>query len=113
MKFEFATATRIVFGPGAFRDAAAIIRSFGQNALVVMGSSTARATPLASAMSSGLPSEPRGICLSSSAFMSSLSTAVMSVSMKPGARALTVMPREASSRARDFVRPMRPALLAA
>ena len=38
---------------------------------------------------------------------------VMSVSMKPGAIALTVMPREASSRATDFVKPITPALLAA
>ena len=37
----------------------------------------------------------------------------MSVSMKPGATALTVTPREASSLARDFVMPITPALLAA
>ncbi len=36
----------------------------------------------------------------------------MSVVMNPGATALTVMPRLASSRASAFVRPMRPALLA-
>ena len=40
-------------------------------------------------------------------------TAVISVSMKPGATALTVTPRVASSLARDLVRPMSPALLAA
>ena len=39
--------------------------------------------------------------------------AVMSVSMKPGATAFTVMPREATSRATDFVKPTIPALLAA
>lgn len=39
--------------------------------------------------------------------------AVMSVAMKPGATALTVMFRPASSFARDFVMPMTPALLAA
>ena len=39
--------------------------------------------------------------------------AVMSVSMKPGATAFTVMEREATSRATDFVKPMMPALLAA
>ena len=39
--------------------------------------------------------------------------AVISVAMKPGATALTVTPREASSLARDLVMPMRPALLAA
>ena len=37
----------------------------------------------------------------------------MSVSMKPGARALAVIPREASSRATDLVKPSKAALLAA
>src|ERR1700743_1935202 len=37
----------------------------------------------------------------------------MAVAMKPGATALMVMLREANSRARDLVRPMRPALEAA
>ena len=37
----------------------------------------------------------------------------MSVSMKPGATAFTVMEREATSRATAFVNPMMPALLAA
>ncbi len=43
-------------------------------------------------------------------FTFSLSTAVMSVSMKPGAMALQVTPREASSLATDLVRPTSPAL---
>jgi 3-oxoacyl-[acyl-carrier protein] reductase len=43
----------------------------------------------------------------------SLMAAVMSVSMNPGATAFTVMPREATSRATDFVKPTIPALLAA
>jgi len=37
----------------------------------------------------------------------------MAVWMKPGAMALTVMPRLANSRAHDLVKPMTPALLAA
>ena len=41
------------------------------------------------------------------------SSAVMSVSMKPGATALARTLRDASSRATDFVRPMTPALAAA
>ena len=45
-RFEFATATRIVFGAGALRDAGTIAREFGQRALVVTGRSTARAEPL-------------------------------------------------------------------
>ena len=40
-------------------------------------------------------------------------SAVRSVSMRPGARALQVIPRLANSRAVVFVRPMRPALAAA
>jgi len=44
---------------------------------------------------------------------SSVSTAVMAVSMYPGATAFTVIVRLASSRASDRVRPMRPALEAA
>lgn len=37
----------------------------------------------------------------------------MSVSMKPGATTLTVMPREPTSRASDFEKPMIPAFAAA
>ncbi len=47
------------------------------------------------------------------AFNSSFNSDVMSVSIKPGAMALTVTPREASSRATDCVKPIKPALLAA
>ena len=43
MGFEFATATRIVFGAGAFKDAASIARGFGRRALVVTGRSSHRA----------------------------------------------------------------------
>ncbi len=45
--------------------------------------------------------------------MSSFNSAVMSVSIKPGAIALTVTPRDANSRAHDCVKPISPALLAA
>jgi hypothetical protein len=37
----------------------------------------------------------------------------MSVAMKPGQMQFAVTPRPANSRASDFVKPMRPALLAA
>ena len=37
----------------------------------------------------------------------------MSVSMKPGATTLTVMPRQPTSRASDLVKPIMPALAAA
>ena len=46
MKFEFATATRIVFGVGAVNDAGAIARDFGRRALVVTGRDATRAERL-------------------------------------------------------------------
>lgn len=39
MRFEFATATRIVFGEGAFREVAAAAAAMGSRALVVTGAS--------------------------------------------------------------------------
>lgn len=46
MKFEFATAQRIVFGSGTLSQAGGIAASFGRRALVVMGFAPARAQPL-------------------------------------------------------------------
>src|SRR5581483_11500444 len=46
MRFEFATAGRIVFGPGALADVGALARELGQHALVVTGKNQARAQPL-------------------------------------------------------------------
>jgi alcohol dehydrogenase class IV len=46
MRFEFATATRIVFGPGTVREVAPAAREMGQRALLVTGRSQARAAPL-------------------------------------------------------------------
>jgi alcohol dehydrogenase class IV len=46
MKFEFATAQRIVFGPGTLSQAGGIAASFGRRALVVMGSSPGRGAQL-------------------------------------------------------------------
>jgi alcohol dehydrogenase class IV len=46
MRFEFATATRLVFGPGSLREAGPVARGFGDRALVVTGSSPRRAEPL-------------------------------------------------------------------
>jgi len=46
MKFEFATATRIVFGAGTFREAGAAAKEFGQRALVVTGRDLNRAGAL-------------------------------------------------------------------
>ncbi|HEV2331139.1 MAG TPA: iron-containing alcohol dehydrogenase [Verrucomicrobiae bacterium] len=46
MKFEFATATRIIFGPGTFRDIGALARESGKRALVVTGRDPSRAEKL-------------------------------------------------------------------
>lgn len=46
MRFEFATATRIIFGQGTITEAAATAGSFGDNALVVTGRLTERAASL-------------------------------------------------------------------
>jgi len=52
MRFEFATATRVVFGPGASREVPPLARELGQRALVVTGRSTERAQLLLEALES-------------------------------------------------------------
>jgi alcohol dehydrogenase class IV len=46
MRFEFATATRIIFGPGTIRDVAPAAAEMGERAFVVTGRSLERAEPL-------------------------------------------------------------------
>jgi alcohol dehydrogenase class IV len=46
MRFEFATATRIVFGPGRIHEAGDLASRMGRRALVVTGASVDRAAPL-------------------------------------------------------------------
>ena len=46
MKFEFATATRILFGAGMLAEAGSAAKSFGRRALVVTGRNPQRAEPL-------------------------------------------------------------------
>lgn len=46
MTFEFATAHRVIFGPGAFKQAGAIAQQLGRRALVVTGKSASRAERL-------------------------------------------------------------------
>jgi alcohol dehydrogenase class IV len=46
MKFEFASASRIVFGPGLLREAGALAREVGERALVVIGHDRRRAKEL-------------------------------------------------------------------
>lgn len=52
MKFEFATATRIVFGAGALREAGVIAKEFGKRALVVTGRDARRAARLVAGLKS-------------------------------------------------------------
>ena len=47
MRFEFSTATRIVFGPGTFGEAGKIAREFGDRAVVVTNLEPAAVGPLA------------------------------------------------------------------
>ena len=46
MRFEFATATRIVFGPGSIREIGAVAQGLGSHALLVTGRNPGRAQPL-------------------------------------------------------------------
>jgi alcohol dehydrogenase class IV len=46
MRFEFATAGRIIFGPGCLAEIGAAARGFGRHALVVTGRDQQRAAPL-------------------------------------------------------------------
>ena len=46
MRFEFATATRILFGQGTLKQAAPIAASFGRRALIVTGSTSNHVTAL-------------------------------------------------------------------
>ena len=61
MRFEFTTATRIIFGEGAAATLPELVRSFGARPFVVTGSSCARAAWLVSAFSAesvAVPGEP-------------------------------------------------------
>jgi alcohol dehydrogenase class IV len=48
MRFEFATAARVIFGLGVLREVGLLARGFGPRALVVTGASPRRAEPLLS-----------------------------------------------------------------
>ena len=52
MRFEFATATRILFGHGTLREVSPLARGMGTRALVVTGRSADRAAPLLFGLSS-------------------------------------------------------------
>jgi alcohol dehydrogenase class IV len=46
MRFEFATASQIIFGPGSLKDAGIKAAQMGRNAFVITGRSTDRCAPL-------------------------------------------------------------------
>jgi alcohol dehydrogenase class IV len=50
VNFEFATASRIIFGPGSASQLGPIAKSFGGSALVILGGNTARASDLVAAL---------------------------------------------------------------
>jgi alcohol dehydrogenase class IV len=66
MRFEFATATRIVFGAGTVNDAGGLAKEFGRRALVVTGRDSSRAERVlaslrfagVSAVTFSVPGEP-------------------------------------------------------
>jgi alcohol dehydrogenase class IV len=61
MRFEFATATRIIFGEGTAANLPELARTFGARPFVVTGASTERAAALVSALSAetfAVPGEP-------------------------------------------------------
>jgi alcohol dehydrogenase class IV len=61
MRFEFATATRIIFGEGTVATVPELARTFGTRPLVVTGASAERAASLVSALSAesfAVPGEP-------------------------------------------------------
>jgi alcohol dehydrogenase class IV len=50
MRFEFATASRIVFGPGTLKEVGPVARDLGRRALVVTGRAPERAGPILAAL---------------------------------------------------------------
>jgi alcohol dehydrogenase class IV len=62
MRFEFATAARIIFGPGSLRELAGVVAPLGKRALLVTGRDPARARPALGAMTErGIEVVPFGI----------------------------------------------------
>lgn len=62
VNFEFASAGRIVFGPGCLRAALGEVRRYGARALIVTGSRTERAGPLVARLTElGIPSSVQGV----------------------------------------------------
>lgn len=81
MRFEFATAGRIVFGPGTLKEAGPLAAGLGRRAVVVTGANTDRARPLLDALGAA-----------------GLTTATFAVSGEP----TTDLAREGAEQARVF-----------
>lgn len=63
MRFEFATAGRIVFGPGTLKEAGTLAATLGRRAVVVTGANTDRARPLLDALAAaGLTTATFAVC---------------------------------------------------
>src|SRR5690349_8582402 len=66
MRFDFATAARILFAPGAIAELPALVREYGKRGLLVTGSNASRAEPIIAALRSNgtdvkqfsIPTEP-------------------------------------------------------
>jgi alcohol dehydrogenase class IV len=75
MKFDFTTATRIVFGPGTSREVGTLVGGLGKRALVVTGRDVSRAEKLlASLRQAGVGAET--FCVASEPDISTIETGV-------------------------------------
>ena len=46
MRFEFSTATQIIFGPGSIKEAGSLAAKMGRRAFLITGRTVERAAPL-------------------------------------------------------------------
>src|SRR6516225_10921626 len=87
LAFEFATASRIIFGAGRLREIGPLAKQFGRRALVVTGRDPGRAEPLLVAMrASGVEA-----CLYTTAGEPDVGTVVKGVAQAKSARCDTVI----------------------
>jgi alcohol dehydrogenase class IV len=80
MRFEFATATKIVFGTGTLPEAAVAAGTFGKRALLVTGKTPDRAAPLLAAL------RQRGLAVTSFAVAGEPSTDLVELGVALGRR---------------------------
>jgi alcohol dehydrogenase class IV len=80
MKFEFATAGRILFGPGTIREVGPAAASMGKRALLVIGASLDRAEPLIEGL------EAEGISISTYQVEGEPNTEIVSLGLETARR---------------------------